>query len=141
MGEIKRAMVMMICAYDLSTGRITTANYGTKNRVSYNRSTEGKLVGAYIDPSLHYIHNWNVIPKTARSFSFDKANIEADGDDTTAISGLPGGTLVTWPDGEITEINDGVLEFAVDLVGTHTFIIDAVAHLKQEVSIEAIATA
>ena len=132
---------MMVCAYELASGRITTANLGTKGRVAYNDQTEGTFIESDIDLLRDYISSGSLMAKTAPAFSFDKADIDADGIDTATISGIPPHTLVTWPDGEVTEINDGVLEFAVDLAGTYTFTIDSVAHLIKEVSIEALATA
>ena len=91
----------------------------------------------------HYvvIETKEVLIKTPATFSFDQPTFVADGIDTATISGVPAYTLVTWPDGEVTEINDGLLEFTVDLAGIYTFTIDSVQHLKQEVTIEALATA
>lgn len=98
-----------------------------------------KLCPAMPVAELYADESGNIHPKTATTFAFDKETISADGVDTAAISGLPAHTLVTWPDGEVTEINDGLLEFAVDLAGSYAFIIDAVQYTKQEVTIEALA--
>jgi hypothetical protein len=82
-----------------------------------------------------------ILQKSQVNYVVSKVQIVADSIDSTVISGLLVNTIVTWPDGLETEVNDGQIEFSVDLAGTHTFIIDAVPHLKQEIQIEAIAPA
>ena len=132
---------MMICAYNTLSGRITTVNYGTKGRIAFDDQSESTFVDDNIDPVAHFVSGNSLSDKATPSFAFDVVTIDADGIDTATISGIPAYTLVTWPDGETAEISDGVLEFAVDLAGTYTFTIDSVQHLKQEVTIEALATA
>ena len=68
----------------------------------------------------------------------NKTSILADGLDEWIVSSLPVGSVVTWPDGEVTTINDGTLEFTVDLAGTYTFKFDPFPYLEEEVSVEAI---
>lgn len=93
-------------------------------------------------PDTHYVNtaSGTLYEKSAFSYPVSKTQIIADNVDTTVITGLPANTLVTWPDGQIDEVNDGEVEFGTDLIGTHTLIIDAVPYLKQEIQIEAIAT-
>jgi Fe2+ transport system protein B len=55
------------------------------------------------------------------------------------ISNIPAGVTVQWPDGQIDEVTDGEVRFAVDLPGTYTLTFDAVPYLEQEVTIEAVA--
>lgn len=126
--------------YNAINGRVVASLSG-KNAILGAGAGELALSGTG-GSATHYVDEHDVITeKTAPSFSFNVSSIDADGIDTATITGIPSHTLVTWPDGETTEINDGVLEFAVDLAGTYTFTIDSVAHLIQEVSIEALATA
>lgn len=127
--------------YD-SNGRILAVFSG---RLFNLEAEEGEslLTGTAGAPATHYVDVSGPVDslavKTGGIFVFDVPSIAANGTDTATISNIPAHTLVTWPDGEVTEINDGLLEFAVDLAGTYTFIIDAVQYTKQEVAIEALA--
>ena len=136
----------MIYIEYFDSGRIHTLHTSTKAKVITASSGSSVLqVDRDIDFDSDYVdvngEADELAVKAAGALAFDVATIDADLVDTATISGIPAHTLVTWPDGEVTEINDGVLEFAVDLAGTYTFTIDSVAHLIQEVSIEALATA
>lgn len=134
----------MIYAEYFDSGRIHTVYSSTHSKSITPASGSSVLkVDRDIDLDADYIDvsgGFDVLSvKASPSFSFDLPSIQADGIDTATISGLPAHTLVTWPDGEVTEINDGLLEFAVDLAGSYAFIIDAVQYTKQEVTIEALA--
>jgi hypothetical protein len=69
----------------------------------------------------------------------ESIQITADGTDEAVISNIPAGVTVQWPDGQIDEVTDGEVRFAVDLPGTYTLTFDAVPYLEQEVTIEAVA--
>jgi len=68
----------------------------------------------------------------------NKTRILANGLDEWIVTGLPTGTKVVWPDGVISVINDGSLQFTVDLPGKYTFRIDPFPYLEEEVSVEAV---
>lgn len=132
----------MIYVEYFDSGRIHTVYSSAKPKAILPAAGSAILqADREVNLDLDYVQDDILTAKAESSFAFDVSSIVADRNDTATIEGLHAHTLVTWPDGEITEINDGLLEFAVDLAGTHTFIIDSVAFLKQEVSIEAIATA
>jgi hypothetical protein len=77
--------------------------------------------------------------KQPLSLTLAQTTISANGTDEAVISGIPAGTTVEWPDGQIDEVTDGEARFSVDLPGTYTLIFDAVPYLRQEVTIEAVA--
>lgn len=130
----------MVGVYQLDSRRITSRYWGTKGGTAFDETLEGVLVAGFISFDRHYADSNGVLAeKTQPAFGFDKSSLLADGVDTATISGVPPYTIVTWPDGEVTEVNDGLIEFSVDLVGGYTFIIDSVQHTKQEITIEALA--
>jgi hypothetical protein len=79
-----------------------------------------------------------VKPKQELSVSISKAQISADGIDTTTLSNIPNPTTVTWPDGIKTEVTDGEIVFGVDLVGIYSFEFESVAYLTHSLQIEAV---
>ncbi len=66
------------------------------------------------------------------------SQIQANGTDEWVVLNIPVGSIVTWPDGVISTINDGILQFTVDLAGTYSFVFDSFPYLLEEVSIEAV---
>lgn len=93
---------------------------------------EADFLTHYID-----IESALVSERTQFTATFDKAQINATGEDYAALN-VPAHSVVTWPDGEVTQVDDGLIEFATDLPGVHAFKIDSVAHYKKEITIEAV---
>lgn len=85
----------------------------------------------------HYVTNGQVVEKQPLNLP-ESLQITADGMDEAVISNIPAGVTVQWPDGQVDEVDDGVVCFAVDLPGTYTLTFDAVPYLRQEVTIEAV---
>lgn len=86
----------------------------------------------------HYVTDGQVVEKQPLNLP-ESLQITADGTDEAVISNIPAGITVQWPDGEIDEVTDGEVRFAVDLPGTYTLTFDAIPYLRQEVTIEAVA--
>lgn len=64
--------------------------------------------------------------------------ILANGIDEAVITGVPTPCEVTWPDGEVTEVTDGLVRFSVDLAGSYTFKFDSIPHLIDDITVEAV---
>jgi hypothetical protein len=79
-----------------------------------------------------------VKPKTEFELTLSKPQIAADGVDTVTISNIPNPTLVTWPDGFVSEVVGGEITFGVDLVGFHEFKFESIKHLTKTIQIEAV---
>lgn len=91
-----------------------------------------------VSSQTHYVDNGQVVEKQPLNLP-ESLQISADGVDESVISSIPAGVTVQWPDGQIDEVTDGEVRFAVDLPGTYTLTFDAVPYLRQEVIIEAVA--
>lgn len=52
------------------------------------------------------------------------------------ISGLPQGTYVRWPDGELTQVFDGVAEFESNVGGTFQFEFSHTRHYSDSFEVE-----
>ncbi len=104
--------------------------------------TNHEWIGGVGKAETHYVDTSTTPPTLKTKLPFpgtqNKSQILADGIDEWIVTGLPVGSLVTWPDGVISTIDDGSLEFTVDLPGTYTFKIDPFPYLEEEVSVEAI---
>jgi len=94
-----------------------------------------------LDDVTAYISDGSVQPKVAFPFVVSTGQITADGIDRALISGIPAGTTVQWPDGQIDTITDGEVGFKVDLAGTYTLKFSAVPYLDKEVVIGALLSA
>lgn len=93
------------------------------------------------NPVTHYVTYQGLVARPTFNLQVNKFEIDADGVDEVTITNIPANTEVTWPDGERTIINNGIVEFAVDLAGTYTFRFINFPYQDQEISIEANATA
>jgi len=67
--------------------------------------------------------------------SINKTSMVADGTDVCTISNLHNPTVVTWPDGVVTEETDGFISFTIDESGTHSVTLDAVPYLKEVINV------
>lgn len=76
--------------------------------------------------------------KTASPHTINKTTFTADGVDMVTISGLHNPTTVMWPDGERTEVIDGVASFTIDLAGDYTVELEAIPYLKEVINVTAI---
>ena len=134
--------------YDLVSGRIY-ASFSSSGSVQI-QPREGAIVEeVYTEANreLHYIYFEEgqpnaLLEKEAPAFSASASQILSDGSDELAISGLPEHTVVqSLLNGEIKftdQVDDGEFVFETNQPGSWTFVIDSVAHLKQEIEIEAI---
>jgi len=128
--------------YD-SSGRIVITGYCPEDAVAEQDGLqgltvlegEGRTATQYVDTSTNPPDIKDRLPFPGKQ---NKTRILANGIDEWIVSGLPSGSIVTWPDGVISTINDGSLQFTVDLAGIYTFNIDPFPYLAEEVSIEAI---
>lgn len=126
--------------FDSFTGRILRIyNFSRPQIVSceagelvMNAESSVKLLQHYVD-----LENAAIHARSEFSEAFDKAQINATGEDYASLV-VPPYSFVTWPDGEVTQVDDGLIEFATDLQGIHTFKIDSVEHFKKELTIEAV---
>lgn len=55
------------------------------------------------------------------------------------VTGIPGNTVVTWPDGVTTTETDGQIEFSTDTPGFYTFRFELFPYKTLEVTVEAVA--
>jgi hypothetical protein len=94
-----------------------------------------------VTDSRFYIANGGAAEKQLFALTINKLQITADGTDECVITNIPTGTTIEWPDGQIGEVTDGEVRFAVDLPGTYTLKFTAVAYLDKEVTIEALPAA
>lgn len=128
--------------YD-ATGRIDRIYSGPEFEAFLQpASDEGVvLIATDLDDANAFIQQGVVQPQPKQPFPFtiSQTEITADGVDECLITGIPAGTTVEWPDGQVDEVTDGEVAFAVDLPGTYTLTFDAVPYLRQEVTIEAVA--
>ncbi|WP_417518721.1 hypothetical protein [Marinobacter sp.] len=88
-----------------------------------------------------YVKNSAITERQPFPFAISATQIAANGVDECVITGVPAGTTVAWPDGQIDTVTDGEVRFSVDLPGTYTLTFEAVPYLTQEVTIEAVSAA
>lgn len=126
--------------YELATGRINSVYEGHSGPIPHNETIEAVALGENIQLDQHYfdLSSSQVKMKEIFPFEFSKVTIDADGVDSTILSGLPENSTVIWPDGETTLVDDGEVEFSVDLQGSYTFQIESVEYFKKEITIEAV---
>ena len=86
----------------------------------------------------NWYHDGVFLPRAPFDLQISKPQLIADGVDECLITDIPAGTTVEWPDGQVDEVTDGEVAFAVDLPGTYTLTFEAVPYLRQEVTIEAV---
>lgn len=130
---------MNICIYNKTTGHINRGFSGPTNFIA-NQLEEGE---DYIEGLYSYNKYFDVLTEELKykqelPINVNKMLILADGTDEWVVSGLPEGTKVTWPDDEITEVNDGEIIFTVDVLGIYNFTIESFPYLKKEIFIEAV---
>lgn len=126
---------MYYVIYEKATGKVTSIGTCPDFVFSAQEPADTNL-GLIEAPS----HSWEyyvdisglepvIAQKTDFSLTVSSNTLLADGIEEVTVSNIPVGTLVTWPDGVETEVNDGQVVFSVDLVGEHTFKFSHVAHL------------
>lgn len=123
------------------SGRIDRIYGGTADEAALQAGPGEKItpISALLTDAEAYVVNSAVQLKQPFPLTVNKAQIIADAVDTATISGVPAGTTVTWHDGQVDEVTDGVVELATDLPDTYTLKFSAVAYLDQEVTLEAVA--
>jgi len=93
-----------------------------------------ELSGIYVDITTtpHKIKQ-----KHSLDISISKTTLLADGVDEAVISNIPNGTLVTWPDGQVDEVSDGVVRFSTTQPSIDVLKFEGLKHLTKEVVFEA----
>ncbi|MDF0750278.1 hypothetical protein NLU14_08550 [Marinobacter sp. 71-i] len=121
-------------------GRIDRIYSGSPQEAALQPQGDEDLVPIYgeMDDATAYVADGEVLARQPFPFTVSATQIVADGGDTAAITGVPAGTSVRWPDGQVDEVTDGVVEFSVDLPGTYTLRFTAIPYLDAEVTIEAV---
>ena len=124
------------------SGRIDRVYSGTEAEafVQPQGSEQVAIIPDGLDDATAYVDNGQVVEKQPLNLP-ESLQITADGIDEAVIANIPAGVTVQWPDGEIDEVTDGEVRFAVDLPGTYILTFDAVPYLRQEVTIEAVVPA
>ncbi|WP_428398311.1 hypothetical protein [Marinobacter salarius] len=124
-------------------GRIDRIYSGSPQEAALQLQGDESLVPIYepLTDASAYVLNGTVAERQPFPFNVDKTTLTADGVDETVISGIPAGTSVNWPDGQVDDITDGEVRFSVDLPGTYPLRFSAISYLDQEVTIEAVPAA
>lgn len=89
-----------------------------------------------------FTHYWDGEQFTLKQpipYEILNVSIAADGIDEAVVSGLPEGTVVLWPDEEITVEDDGQFEYSVNYPGSYVFRLGHPIYLAKEITIEAVA--
>lgn len=126
--------------YDAS-GRIDRIYSGTADEALLQPvAGEGVVaIAETLNDASAFIESGVVAPQPKQPLNLPESlQITADGIDEAVITGIPTGVTVQWPDGQVDEVTDGEVRFAVDLPGNYTLTFDAVPYLRQEVTIEAV---
>lgn len=126
--------------YSNVTGQFLWGGSVPKYMFDIQSTDEVTAIEGVYDPDTQYVDltTGKITDKPTLTINQNKTQIQADGVDEWVLSDLPVGSSVTWPDGEISIIDDGEIIFSVDLEGVYIFKIDSFPYLKTEVSIEAI---
>jgi hypothetical protein len=135
---------MNYAIYEISTGKIKTI--GSCMAKAFNLQKPTKVELGLIDlpeKSWNYWVDTSVTPhavveKNQLNYSLNKTEVVADGVDSIVISGLVNPITVTWPDGEITEVTDGEIEFSIDLLGEYTVKLETLKHYTEVVNVTAV---
>jgi len=124
-------------------GRIGRVYSGTEDEALIQPQGEEQVaeISDGLDDSTAYIIGGQVVLKQPFTFQMSNPQIVADGMDEFVVGNIPAGTVIQWPDGQIDEVADGEVRFAVDLPGTYTLKFSAVPYLDEEVTVEAVAAA
>lgn len=137
-------MIVAYAVYSKATGQIMRTGFCRQEDVPLQAFREdwGAMEGEG-DESSHYVDtaSQEFKLKTPAEYTLSSSTILSDGQDSVTISGLHETSLVSWPDGVVTPVSDGLIEFSVDLPGSYVIKIEAVPYLAQEITIEAIAPA
>jgi len=125
--------------YKIATGKIDRILSGNPDLLPLNVSEgeDGIHIPATLNEVNAYVDNGQVVEKQPLNLP-ESLQIAADGVDEAVITNIPAGVTVQWPVGQVDEVTDGEVRFAVDLPGTYTLTFDAVPYLRQEVTIEAV---
>lgn len=135
---------MNMFAFYTAKGVVTSVTK-TKQPLSFYKDHErsGIEVGGSMPSSPNHLYvDTSLTPhtlkeKTEFTFNISKTTLLADGVDEVVISNIPNGTFVTWPDGQVDEVTDGVVEFSTTQPDTYVLKFEHPHYLKKEVSLEA----
>lgn len=125
------------------SGRIDRIYSGSPQEAALQPQSGEDLLPIYdeMNDSNAYVSDGELVARQPFPFTVSATQVLADGIDESAITSIPAGTTVEWPDGQIDEVTDGEARFSVDLPGTYTLKFTAIPYLDQEVTIEAVAAA
>jgi len=90
-----------------------------------------------IKTTTHYLNaDKEPVPKTAFPGFIYTSSVDASGEFTGVITGIPVDTRVTWPDGEVTTETDGEVSFTSNVEQVFTFIFHHCHYLEEELEVE-----
>ena len=125
--------------YETATGRITGRGSSVTEAIALTKlRPSNSLIIEYLESEelrTNYILLGAITPRVALSASWDKQTIDADGVDEATLSGLPIPCTVTVDKDDII-VTDGSFEFSASSVGNYRVIVDEVAYLRQEWTID-----
>ena len=94
------------------------------------------------DGSVNWENTWvdgsSLATRTDLFATWDATTVAADGVSEIALRGLPIPCTVLIDYTHSVEVTDGSLEFTADSPGTYSVVVDEVAYIKQEWSVDAI---
>lgn len=94
------------------------------------------------DGSINWENTWvsdgTLTAKTEFTATWDAITVAADGVAEIVLSGLPVPCTVLIDYEHSVEVTDGSLEFTADAPGTYSVVVDEVAYIRQEWTVDAI---
>ena len=129
------------CVKSIYEGSLTFSEFIGRGTLQEGRSVIEVHASLLNDPLKIYVDiNSNppvVKEREVFNLTTSKTTFLANGVDEVTISSIPNGTLVTWPDGQVDEVTDGVVELSATQPKTYVLKFEHVHHLPMEVSLEA----
>ena len=100
------------------------------------------FIEAASDGSINWENTWvsggSLTAKTEFTATWDAITVAADGVAEIVLSGLPVPCIVLIDYEHSVEVTDGSLEFTADAPGTYSVVVDEVAYIRQEWTVDAI---
>ena len=123
--------------YTNTTGEILRTGSVSQSDISIQAGTGETAVEASANDLLqrHDIATDTLVNKTQQSLSATKSTITADGVDESVITCIAGSIAKIHDESYV--VDDGTLEFSVDLVGSYVITFTHTLYLDTEITIEA----
>jgi len=93
---------------------------------------------AVIDVDNSWVNSDSLEAKAALTATWDAVTVPADGAAEIVLSDLPIPCTVIIDYDQSVEVADGSLEFTADAPGTYSVVVDEVAYIRQEWTVDAI---